>query len=564
MKEIFCWLRFTAIFTVTLFFFCSLANSQANIFHKDSIDRVLVTKSCFLGSDLKQNDKENHKESDLMFYNTNMDILERSRFIYYIENNFFDKKYPIIRMHENVDINEANYYKYENKNIVLTDAVLRVNKNIVGSIAVFNGRVIIDPNSGYENYIYLYNSYLQVDSSFKNFFIVCASEEQIAVFENNQTLQFKINKSIPYYIYDDLKGGVTFRYNRVEGPFFGLSRDKNFYWGGGKNYSYNATAGYAFGNHRWTGSLAFDYWMGNYDRIEFGAEIFSLTDSKDNWRIGSNENSAASFFIHEDFKDYFLREGYLFRIYKYYSEFVRFGITFIQDNYRSQQKNYDWAMLGGHKKFRANPSVENGIIRSIVFAFNYNSYAENYYLIGWDINSEFEIANGVSNYTNYNRIFLDVRNYSLLKSILPFVDNSQARFNTRLMFGTADKELPFQKSFDIGGLGTVSATSFKSLNGNKMLLANFELSYPTLELFGIDLMGLRKSVTNTIISYDFGFVYNSTSNNIFADFDINKQTVLHGVSVALGTFHDRIRLGVAFRLDKSESPRLILRLAKPF
>ena len=561
MKEIFFWLRFVAIFVITLFCFSSSTNSQEKSFNKYSTDHVLVTKSCFLDSDLKQNDKENTKESDLMFYNTNMDILERSRFIYYIENNFFDKKYPVIRVRENVEINEANYYKYENKNIVITDAVLRVNKNIVGSIAVFNGRVIIDPDSGYENYIYLYNSYLQVDSSFKNFFVVCASEEQIAVFENNQTLQFKINKSIPYYIYDDLKGGITFRYNRVEGPFFGLSRDKNFYWDEGTNYSYSATTGYAFGNHRWTGSLAFDYWMGSDDRIEFGGEIFSLTDSKDNWRIGAIENSISSFFIHEDFKDYFLREGYLFHINKYYSKNVKFGITFIQDNYRSQQKNYDWALFGGHKKFRDNPSVENGIIRSIIFSFNYSSYARNYYLTGWNINSEFEIANGIS---NYNRIFLDVRNYFLMKNIFPFVNSSKARFNTRFMFGTADKELPFQKSYDIGGLGTIPATSFKSLNGNKMLLANLEFSYPTLELFGIDLMGIRESVTNTIISYDFGFACNSTSNNIFTGFDINKQTVLHGASVALGMFHDRIRLGVTFRLDKPESPRLIFRITQPF
>jgi hypothetical protein len=538
-----------------------LASSQEKSFDKDSITQVLFTKSCFLDSDLKQDDKEDHKQRDLMFYNTNMDILKRSRFIYYIENNFFSKKYPVIRLEGDVDINDKNFYKYEHKNIVFTDGILRVNKNIEGSIAVFNGRVIIDPNSGYENYIYLYNSYLQVDSSFKNFFIVCANEDQIVAFENNRALQFAIEKSTPYYIYDYLKGGPTFKYNRVEGPFFGLSIDKSFYWNEAKNYSYSATTGYAFGNHRWTGSLAIDYWIGNEDRIEFGGEVFSLTDSKDNWRISDIENTLSSLFIHEDFKDYFLREGYLFHITKYYSKIFEFGITFIQDNYKSQQKNYDWAMFGGHKKFRDNPSVLNGIIRSFVFSCNYNSYAKDYYLTGWDINSEFEIANGVS---KYNKFVLYVRNYSLLKNIISFINNSQVRFNTRLMFGTADQNLPFQKSFDIGGLGTVPATNFKTLNGNKMLLANLEFSYPTLELLGINSMNLSEDLTNIIISYDIGFTCNSISNTLFSGFNINKETVLHGVSIALGTFRDRIRLGLAFRLDKSESPRLIFRVARPF
>jgi hypothetical protein len=211
--------------------------------------------------------------------------------------------------------------------------------------------------------------------------------------------------------------------------------------------------------------------------------------------------------------------------------------------------------------FRDNPPVENGIIRSVVFSFNYNDYARSYSATGWDISSEFEIANGIA---NYNRIFVDVRNYSLLKDIIPAVNNNIARFNTRIIFGAADKELPFQKSFDIGGLGTVPATGFKILNGNKMLLANLEFSYPTLELFGIKSIGLREGVTNIIISYDFGFASNSLSDNIFSGFDLNKETVLHGASIALGVLRDKVRLGVAFRLDKPESPRLILRFARPF
>ena len=558
MKEIFCCLIYKVIFLFVCFTFSLF--SQEKIFDKDSSNQMIVTKSCFLDMGLKQDEKKNYNERDLMFYN-NMDILKRSRFIYYIENNFFSKKYPVIRLEGDVDINDKNFYKYEYTNIVFTDGILRVNKNIKGAIAIFNGRVIIDPKSGYENYIYLYNSYLEVDSSFKNFFIVCANDNQIAVFENTQALQFAIDKPITYHIYDDLKSGVTFRYNRVEGPFFGVSLGKNFYWNGSKDYSYSGKIGYGFGNHRWTGSLAFDYWMGNEDRIEFGGEIFSLTDSKDNWKINIIDNTLHAFFIHEDFKDYFLREGFLLQINKYFSKIIKFGIAFNQDNYKTQQKNYDWALFGGNKKFRDNPSVSDGIIKSVVFSFNYKNYDNNYYLNGWDINYEFEIANGVS---NYNRMFLDVQNYLFLKNIIPFINNNRTRFNTRLLFGTANKTLPFQKSFDIGGLGTIPATGFNILRGNKMLLTNFELSYPILELFGLKYSGLIESYTSVIISYDFGFAYNSLSNNIFDGFNINKETVLHGAGIALGAFNDRIRLGVAFRLDKQESPRLFFKFTHPF
>ena len=561
MKEILCCLKSKALFVIIAFCFSFTANSQENIYDTDSVVQVPLRKSCFIDSDLKQGGKEYYVKNNLMFYNNDMDILKRSRFIYYIESNFFDKKYPVIRLQGDVEINEKNYNEYKNKNIIFTDGVLQVCKNIEGSIAAFNGIVIINPNSEYENYIYLYNSYLHTDSSFKNNFIICASEDQIVNFENYQALQFNVKQSASYYIYSDLKRGPLFRYNRVEGPFFGLSLDKNFYWNGVKNYSYDAAVGYGFWNHRWTGFLAFDYWIGNYNRMEFGGKVFSLTDSKDNWRIGNTENTLAALAIHEDFKDYFLKEGYLFHITKYYSKIVKLGITFVQDNYRSQQKNYDWAIFGGHKKFRDNPSVVNGVIRSVIFSFNYNSYVPNNYFTGWDINSEFEIASGV---TEYNKIFLDVRRYLLLRNIIPFIDNNRARFNIRLMVGAADKELPFQKSFDIGGLGTVPAAGFKILNGNKMLLANLDIAYPVLELFGIKPFGMLEDLTSIIISYDFGFAANSMSNNIFNGFDMNKETVLHGLSVALSAFNEKVRFGAAFRLDKAEPPRLIFRIAQPF
>ncbi|MDD1750215.1 MAG: hypothetical protein LUO89_10110, partial [Methanothrix sp.] len=85
---------------------------------------------------------------------------------------------------------------------------------------------------------------------------------------------------------------IIFRYNRVEGLFLGLGSEKKYYWDGRKEFSPYGSIGYGFIAHRWRGNigLARQFAIGSPgdDRLfEIGIEGYSLTDTKDQWRIGA-------------------------------------------------------------------------------------------------------------------------------------------------------------------------------------------------------------------------------------------------------------------------------------
>ena len=176
-----------------------------------------------------------------------------------------------------------------------------------------------------------------------------------------------------------------------------------------------------------------------------------MTDSKDQWRISSLENSLASFFLHEDFRDYYWKEGgkvhtaYLVRDHELFGE-VR--LAYQIDRYRSMDNSADWALFGGHKSFRDNPQINEGTMRSIGTLAGFSTASRSQYgTEGWNVYATAEFAGGgLGGDFRFEQYILDVRRYQPLG----YHDN----FNVRLRAGTSHGTLPLQKSYQIGGVGT--------------------------------------------------------------------------------------------------------------
>ncbi len=106
-----------------------------------------------------------------------------------------------------------------------------------------------------------------------------------------------------------------FRYNRVESIFLGLGSDKKYYWNGERPWNAYGSLGWGFKSHTWRGNLGlsrqFAFTDGDAQSIlEFGGEGYTLTDTKDAWKISRMENTIAALVFHEDYRDYFERNGY--------------------------------------------------------------------------------------------------------------------------------------------------------------------------------------------------------------------------------------------------------------
>lgn len=357
-----------------------------------------------------------------------------------------------------------------------------------------------------------------------------------------------------------------FRYNRVEGLFLGAGSEKRYYWDEQRSYSLYGSIGYGFRSHNWRGNLGLSRQFAFDDGQLFEVEIegHSLTDTKDDWLIGLQENTAAAFLIHEDFRDYFRRDGFGVNAgYASQQDFLtsQVKVGYLVDEYKSMQNQTEWSLFGGDKLFRLNPAIDPGKMRSVVSSAGLSTVTTTIDgPEGWSILATAEFADkSFGSDFAFNRYVADFRRYQPLGRY----DNLNLRFRV----GTSEGNLPLQKTYEIGGLGTLPAYAFKDEMGNRMLLMNAEfivngdflgdLSFwPSWLLRGINFIALT----------DAGLVRNVATDAIWTDgFNgIKFSDFRHDVGVGVASRSGAFRLAFVWRTDRSEPVRFIFRFARPF
>lgn len=366
---------------------------------------------------------------------------------------------------------------------------------------------------------------------------------------------------------------VLVRYNRVEGLFLGLGTEKKYYWRDGREFTPYGSGGYAFRAHRWWGNLALarQIALGSVsDRLlEFGVEGYVVPDSKDSWIIGEGENTAASFLIHEDFRDYFERRGFALHGAFYYREpdlFAEASLTYLIEQDFSLEDRTDWALFGGSKTFRPNPSITDGKLRSAVVRAGLSTVMPKQRgQEGWDIHTTGEFSGrSFGGDFVFEQYVVDVRRYQPLSRF----DN----INLRLRAGTAHGDLPLQRTFEMGGLGTLPGYRFKDFPGdssgsNRMLLFNAEymLNADVLHDLSFWPSFLMRQI-NLLFIADAGLLRRAdASQSPLAGFGgLTWGEMRTDVGVGLCSRSGSWRIGAAWRTDRAEAARLFLRISQPF
>jgi len=199
----------------------------------------------------------------------------------------------------------------------------------------------------------------------------------------------------------------------------------------------------------------------------------SGTDFQDNTGIGGIENSLACVFFREDYRDYYHREGLTVSLVGYPLTTVRLEAGYESSEYESLETQETWSFADGD--FAANPGVDEGTLRSF-FANARIGTRNNHILAAYE--------------TGRNREGDDF-DYSLLKTTYRGrLHLSRSRYaDFRLMYASGlTGEVPMQRRFPVGGLGTVRGYYYQSLltpdpemvlpslarGGQRMLVANFE------------------------------------------------------------------------------------------
>jgi len=382
----------------------------------------------------------------------------------------------------------------------------------------------------------------------------------------------KATSFAPRWLHENLySDNFVFRYNRVEGVYLGLAADKKFYWDGRRIISGYGSLGYGFSTHRWRGQLGLDrqFAVGS-GLFEIGGEGHNLTDTKDDWIITQGENTAAAFFLREDYRDYYQRAGFSAHTAWYTKTpalTTMINAEYRYDEYESLSKNTNWSLFKNKDGFRENPMVTDGTMRSVVLSGGLSTVEhKRRSTTGWNIFANVEYGrhkwDGPTNDEwpsrgdfNFTRTVVDVRRYQPLSKY----DN----LNMRLRFGSYKGYYLEQKGFELGGVNTLPAFGFKAFAGNRMVLANAEYALNGSVFDDVDFW---PGFLTLIVFADAGQThFADTKAEVTEGFDaFALNNMKSDLGFALGWHDGTARLGFAWRTDKAAPPMVFLRLSTPF
>jgi hemolysin activation/secretion protein len=189
-------------------------------------------------------------------------------------------------------------------------------------------------------------------------------------------------------------------------------------------------------------------------------------------------------------------------------------------------------------------------MRSLVFALEGGRVkGMRYRPMGAAFRLEAEIGQGLGGDYDFSRYVGDVRTYA---RISPY-----SGLNLRFRGGFTEGEVPVEKAFTIGGIGSIRSYDQNIFIGTRMMLANAEL-----ELYDPDIIDWVFDDITLIGLFDAGWTNTSAGTNEFSMDDVMPAA---GFGLALDDRHIRFELAWPLRdLGAGRQPTLWLRLNPTF
>jgi len=244
-------------------------------------------------------------------------------------------------------------------------------------------------------------------------------------------------------------------YNRVDGFLLGISP----HFGNSNGDFAEIGVSYAFGRKTWQGFLQFRKFLVSDPGIYLGAGVFSTTATRDAWKISNIENFLSSFFIKEDFYDYYDRRGIEARLGISPSDHLAVELGYEIFSLKSLEKKVNWAVFGKNKDFRENPPIREGTLRALIF----NVFARYGPL-------SFTMQNELS--TNDDYALKRFWNELVFKKSFENLGNLACR----MIGGFSPDSLDRPFLFTLGGIGSLPGYRLNEFETSRFLLFNLDYS----------------------------------------------------------------------------------------
>lgn len=257
----------------------------------------------------------------------------------------------------------------------------------------------------------------------------------------------------------------------------------------GFNYTLvNGFASWKFGRDDAGFSLGVERPLLSDTRLFLGTEVHDLTASDDIWRISSGEQMLAAVGVKRTFRDYYRRRGMQvfggFRPSR--QQEVLASVRW--DRHEPLANEADFSLFRRGAEFRANPLVADAELNAVVLAYTFDtrgldrqSLRQRYVQhladdlfrsvrrssAGLRVDWSSEIAGrGLGGDYEFTRHILNAR------TVLPIGPHQSIA--ARGLFGWSDGDVPLERQFAVGGLGSVRGHPFKASAGSGMTLFNAE------------------------------------------------------------------------------------------
>jgi hypothetical protein len=288
-------------------------------------------------------------------------------------------------------------------------------------------------------------------------------------------------------------------------------------------------------------------------RVVLGIGFVRRTDHGDLEQIDDDENSLLLLVAHEDWRDYFEREGAGAYVSWRVPDFSTVSVHLRNDRYRSIGSHNDDVVSWWHldRPLRPNPAIDEGDAHSVFVRLERvtrRSLRSRSGLYHW---IELERSGGptLRGDFDYTRALADLR------SDIRMMPGTTLTLRT--VGGTTfEGKLPRQREFAIGGVDGLRAHSFGAFRGDRVAMGQAEYS------FALRTLGARARARGprALVFVDSGTAWQSG-----VDGELARQHFALDGGFGLATPDDEARLTFARNLQNPDSQFVIaLRLERPF
>ena len=266
--------------------------------------------------------------------------------------------------------------------------------------------------------------------------------------------------------------------------------------------------------------------------VRIDLALYRKTDDDGFGQIGAVENAVALWTLRYEYRDWFEREGFSAGLAADPAPRWSAAARWSSDDIRSITRLADGLApaMRQDEALRENPAIDDGRIQAVTVSAGYDSRSSHdapsrglYHRI------ELETAGGsLGGDFTYHRWKGDFRAY--------LSPSPSHHLKTRLLLGTSgtDDALPLQRTFAIGGVGTLRATPFRQLRGEHLFLWNADWAWEVLHRSSKNVA--VKTGLSLVVFSDLGLAWHAPH------WDLGEQRPAWNAGLGAGTTDERFRI----------------------